>query len=551
LLRIEHAVWTLALIVLIVTIAYPLSMLVYYSVVTGGTPTFNAFRKMLHDPDLPTYVVNTIQLAVAVTALSILIGVPLAWLVVRTDLPGKRLIRTLAVLPFVLPPYIDAVAWISLADPAIGIINRVYRALGGEGRYVVNIYTFEGLVLVMALRFYVYVYLTTSSALEQIDPSLEEAARMSGASMLRVAKDVTTPLVMPSIVAGALLSFVAVCGNFGIPALIGDRAHYYVLTTRIYSMLSIPDLDRAAAYSIVLLLISVPLMIFQKVVLGRRKYVTVTGRATRPSVMSLGRVKHWVLAALLVFMVPTIIVPVITLVLTAFMANLGGSIFDLSNYTLSNFYAVLFINNDTVTAIMDSLTLALSSATSVAVFGALVAYIIVKTNIRGRAFLDWLASVPFVLPGTVFAIAMIFAFIRTPLYNTLMLVFVAYFARYMSYGVRTSIGALMQIDPSLEEAARVSGANWLRVLKDVVLPLLKAGIVAGWILVFMPTLSELTVSVILAPTLQPTIGMTIYNLMEEGQYEWTYALSSIVVVIVLAGQALINFVTKRFGIKAL
>ena len=549
-LRIEHVVWALALVVLLVTIAYPLSMLIYYSVVTGGVPTFNAFKKMLHDRELPIYIVNTLQLAVIVTILSVLIGVPLAWLVVRTDLPGKRLVRVLAVLPFVFPPYIEAIAWISIADPAIGIINRIYRALGGEG-HIVNIYSFGGLVLVMALRFYVYVYLTTSSALEQIDPSLEEAARMSGASMLRVAKDVTTPLVMPSIVAGALLSFVAVCGNFGIPALIGDRAHYYVLTTRIYSMLSVPDLDRAAAYSIILLLISIPLMIFQKMVLGKRKYVTITGRATRPSVMSLGRARYAVLAILLAFMIPTIIVPIITLVLTAFMSSIAGSIFDLSNYTLKNFYAVLFVNNDTRTAIMDSLTLALSSATSVALFGALVAYIVVKTGIKGRVFLDWLSSVPFVLPGMVFAISMIFAFIRTPLYNTLMLVFIAYFARYLSYGVRTSTGALMQIDPTLEEAARVSGANWLKVLKDIVLPLLKAGIVAGWILVFMPTLSELTVSVILAPTLQPTIGVAIYNLMEEGQYEWTYALSSIVVVIVLAGQALINIVTRRFGIKAM
>jgi len=549
-LRIEHVVWALALAVLIVTIAYPLAMLIYCSVVTGGVPTFTAFKKMLHDRELPIYVANTLELAVIVTILSILIGVPLAWLVVRTDLPGKKIIRTLAVLPFVFPPYIEAIAWISIADPAIGIINRIYRALGGHG-YIVNIYTFWGLVLVMSLRFYVYVYLTTVSALEQIDPSLEEAARMSGAPMLRVAKDVTIPLVMPSIVAGALLAFVAVCGNFGIPALIGDRAHYYVLTTRIYSMLSIPDLDRAAAYSILLLIISIPLMLLQRMVLGKRRYVTITGRATRPSVMSLGKARYGVFATLLAFMIPTIIIPIVTLVITAFMSSIAGNMFDIRNYTLRNFYEVLFVNNDTRTAIMDSVTLALSAATSVALFGALVAYIVVKTGIKGRLVLDWLSSVPFVLPGMVFAISMIFAFIRTPLYNTLTLVFIAYFARYLSYGVRTSTGALLQIDPTLEEAARVSGANWLRVLKDVVLPLLKAGIVAGWILVFMPTLSELTVSVILAPTLQPTIGVAIYNLMEEGQYEWTYALSSIVVVIVLVGQVLINLITKRFGIKAM
>ncbi len=549
-LSIEYVVWCFALATLVVTIVYPLAMLIYASITSDHKITFAAFTKMLEDKHLPEYIINTVNLALVVTLFSTLIGVLLAWLVVRTDIPGKNIIRTLAILPFVFPPYIEAMAWISFADPAIGVINKLYRLLGGTG-YIVNIYSFWGLVTVMALRFYVYVFLTTSSALEQIDPSLEEAARMSGAPILRVARDITIPLVMPSIIAGSLLAFVATCGNFGIPALIGDRAHYYVLTTRIYSVLSIPDLDRAAAYSLVLLLISIPLLLLQKYVLRGKKYVTITGRATKPSVMSLGRVRYIVFALLLVFMVPTIVFPITTLVLTSFMKSVSHSIFDVNSYTFKNLYEVLFEDPDTRTAITDSLVLALSSATSISLFGALIAYIIVKTKIKGKVLLEWISSVPFTLPGMVFAISMVFAFIKTPLYNTLMLVFIAYFARYLSYGVRSSIGALLQIDPSLEEAARVSGANWLRTLRDVVLPLLKAGIVSGWILVFMPTLSELTVSIILAPPIQPTIGVAVYNLMEEGNFEWAYALSTIVVVVVLAGHMLINLITRKVGIKSL
>ncbi len=546
----ERVAWLVTLLALLALVGYPLAMLVYGSLVIDGKLTLAVFYRIMRDPHLVEYTWNTLVLSAAVTLVSTAIGVPLAWLVVRSDMPYRGLVRLLAVLPFVFPPYIMAMGWISLADPTIGLVNRVYRALGGSG-YLVDIYGFHGLVLVMSFRFYVYVFLSTAAALEQMDPSLEEAARVSGASMLRVLRDVTLPLVAPSIASGALLAFVATAENFGIPALIGEPAGYRVLTTRIYSAIDMFDLEGAAAYSMILLALAVPLLVLQRHIARRRRYTTVTGRAVRPRLVGLGWARLPLLAVVLVLLVPSVVAPIVTLVLTAFLKTSYASVLDPRSYTLEHIYEVLFVNTDTQTAIMDSLVLAVTSATTVSLFGLLVAYLVARSRVPGRGLLDWLSSAPFTLPGSVFALAMILAFIGTPLYNTLALLYIAYVARYLSYGVRTCMGALLQIDPSLEEAARVSGAGWLRTLRDIVIPLVKHGVVASWILVFMPTLSELTVSVILAPPGQPTIGKAVYDLMEEGQYEWAYAMSLIVVAIVLAGQILVNLATRRVGVKPL
>ncbi len=548
---ITYLVYAFAIVTLLITVAYPLFMLVYRSLFTEtGQFSLSAYEKIFYDPMTLEFTINTLVLGVLVTFFAVLIGVPLAWIVTRTDLPYKNVIKTLAVLPFIFPPYIGAIAWIQLAAPYIGYLNRIAMALGLPAD-TFNIYTFWGLVIVMSFRFYVYVFLTTSAALEQMDPSLEEAARMSGARMFKVAKDITLRLVAPSIASGALLTFVAVTANFGIPALIGERAHYYVLTTKIYSALSIPDLDRATAYSIILLVMTGVALYIQRRAFRTRKYTTITGKTVRPSVALLGKWKIPIFVIVLAFLTITSIIPLASILISAFLKEIRLNPLDPSNWTFDNLYNVLFVNPDTTIAIKTSLFLSVTSATIITLYGALLAYIIVKTRIKGRTFLDWLSSVPYALPGTVVAVAIIFAFIRTPIFNTVWILLLAYFTRYMSYGVRTTVGSLMQIDPSLEEASRMCGANWLQTMKNIVLPLLKHGLIAAWILVFMPTLGELTVSIILYPPNNPTIGVATYNLMEEGQYNWAYALASLVAVIVIIAHIAIRKITGKFGVRGI
>ncbi|MBO8173819.1 MAG: iron ABC transporter permease [Thermococcus sp.] len=541
--------WLFSLVVLLVTIAYPLFMLIYKSLF--GEKGFGyAYKVIVSDPNTWVYAFNTVKLAVIVTFFAILIGVPLAFFVVRTDLPGRKIVRFLAVLPFILPPYVSAIAWIQLAAPYVGYINRIWKALGHSGN-LINIYSFAGLVLVMTLKFYVYVFLTVAAALEQMDPSLEEAARMSGAHPFKVARDVTIPLVMPSIASGALLAFVATCANFGIPALIGDRAHYYVLTTRIYSTLSIPDLDKATAYSILLVILTGVALLIQKKSFGEKRYTTLTGKTVRPSVIALGKHKGLIALFVFIFLALTSVIPLFSLFFSAFLKNLYSPLTSLSSFTIDNFKFVLIQDETTTTALRTSIFSALLASTIVTLFGALLAYMIVKTNVKGRLFMDWLSSVPYALPGTVVGVAIILAFIKTPIFNTLWIIPFAYFVRYLSYGVRTTVGSLLQIDKTLEEASLMCGANWLTTMKNIVLPLIKPGLIAAWILVFMPTLSELTVSIIIYPPNHPTIGVATYNLMEEGQYTAAYALSAVVAVVVILAQLVVNRITGKMGARGL
>ncbi len=544
----KYIVWILAIATLLASVAYPLFVLVYSSFTINGEFSLETYTRVFSSPETYKYTYNTLVLGVLVTLIASTIGVLLAWIVVRTDLPCKKLISTLAVLPFVFPPYIGAIAWIQLAAPYIGYLNRLFMALGYPGD-TVNIYTFTGLLMVMSFRFYVYTFLTTSAALEQIDPSLEEAARMSGARMLKVAKDVTLRLVAPSIASGALLTFIAVISNFGIPALIGERAHYYVLTTKIYSAFSIPDLKRATAYSMILLVIAAVGLYIQRRMFREQKYTTITGKTVRPSVARLGKWRIPVFILVLVFVSITAIIPLASIMISAFLREVRLNPFDPSSWTLKNLYDVLFVNRDTSVAVKTSLFLSITSATIITLYGALLAYLIVKTRIKGRSFLDWLSSVPYALPGTVVAIAIVLAFIKTPIYNTIWILLLAYFIRYMSYGVRTIVGALMQIDASLEEASRMCGASWASTMKDIMLPLLKSGLVASWILVFMPTLGELTVSIILYPPDNPTIGVATYNLMEEGLYSWAYALAFLVSIIVITAHIVVRKITGRLGVR--
>ena len=546
-MTLTQIMWLLSVIVLLITIAYPFSMLIY-QIFSGEGKFEYVYNVIANNPNTLNYLVNTVKLAIVVTFFSVLIGVILAFFTVRTNLPCRNAVRFLAILPFILPPYISAIAWIQLAAPYVGYINKIWMLLGGNEN-LINIYSFEGLVLIMTLKFYVYVFLTVAAALEKMDSSFEEAARMSGAHPFKVAKDITMPLVIPSIASGALLTFVASCANFGIPALIGDRAHYYVLTTTIYSALSIPDLDKAIAYSILLVIITAIALLIQKRFFGGKKYTTLTGKTIRPSLISIGKYK-WIIASFIFILLSmTSIIPLFSLFFSAFLKNLYSPITSLSSYTLDNFKFVLLHDETTKNALKTSLFSALLASTAVTAFGALLAYMITKTKVKGKLFIDWLSSIPYALPGTVVGVAIILAFIKTPIFNTLWIIPLAYFIRYLSYGVRTTVGSFLQIDKTLEEASSMCGANWLTTMKSIVLPLIKPGLITAWILVFMPTLSELTVSIILYPPNHPTIGVAVYNLMEEGQYTAAYALSAIVAIIIVFAQYIINNISKKIGEK--
>ena len=521
------------------TIVYPLYLVLVKSFSsTTGFSLQNYVKVFSQDVNVRA-LWNSIWVSLLSTALCVVAGTLLAMLVVRTDIPGKSWLRMLLLLPYGIPPFIGAMAWAQLFGPA-GYISKLYMSLTGAFSAPWRIYSAAGVVIVLAVYQFPVVFITVSGALGRIDTSLEEAARMSGASPLRTLMHVTLPLITPAITASALLAFVGCISNFGIPALLGFRARFFVLTTRIYSALSIPDMPLATAMAVLLAIISgIPLILARRLERGQSKYTVISGKSVRPQTLSLGSLRIPIFALVLAAALFAGVVPLASMLLTSFLRYWGAPL-SLSNMTLNHYKYILNLPM-AARAFRNSAMLAVAAATITMIAGSLVSYMSIKAKMRGAKVLDFIGTIPYAVPGTMVAIAMILAWSRPPLvlYGTIWVMLAAYLVHYMPFSLRTTNATLQQVHTSLEEAARMSGASWGRTMMDVVVPLIRPGLVAGWILVFMPALRELTISVLLWSQGAETIGVVIYNMQDAGYTQIAAALSTIVLLVILVGNTIV------------
>ncbi len=525
---------------LLLLVAFPLFEMLRRSFVFNGHLSVANYVAVFADRENYAPFVNTLILGLLTVAGSLVIAVPAAWLVARTNLPFRGLVETLLVLPFMIPPFVGAISWIQLASPRVGYLNKLWTALFGEGTGPFDIYNLGGVVLALTLHNYTYIYLILRAALERMNTSVEEAAAVAGASRLRVICDVTLRLVTPSITAGALLVFIDTIAEFGIPALIGMQGRFYVLTTQIYAYIhtgTFNGIRLAAALSSILMTVAGIGLILNDLYLRRRNYTVISGKGAPRRLVRLGRARWPVMAVFGVFFLISVIMPLVAVFISAFLRVWGLPV-ALSNMTLANFRYILFEYDLTRLALQNSLILAVSAAVATTVIGAFAAYISVKTRIRGRQLVDLLATVPHAIPGTVVALAMILAWSGAfwiNLYNTLWIILIAYIVRYMFFAFRNISAALGQVHPSLEEAAMVSGAGWLRTFRDILVPLVKPSLLASAILVFMPSFRELTVSVLLWGPETPTVGVSVFEMQDAGNYTAAAAMAALLLVIVLVG----------------
>jgi iron(III) transport system permease protein len=537
-----------ATIILLIIVAFPLLLLLIKSFEYEGA--FSLKNYLLAFGSARNYFAlwNTIKLGIATTVLSVLIGAPLAWLVVRTNLPFRNIFRTLFLIPYMIPPFVGAIAWSQLLSPRNGYFNKIIQHLFGLNDYIFNINSMPGLIWVMTLYFFPFVFITTAGALERMDPTLEEVAYVSGAGTFRVMREITLPLMIPSIAGGALLAFVASIANFGIPALIGMPGRIHVLTTRIYSLMysgGFGGIKRSLALSSILMITAIVGLFFNIFYLKKRQFTIIAGKSMRPNIVDLRqwKIPLFLIACLIVLII--VVAPFSSIFLTSFLKGWGAKI-ALENFTLENYKYILFEYDLTREAMKNSFLFAFTAATASIFLGSLVAYIVVKTESRMGKFLDILATIPYTIPGTVVAIAMILAWSGTygpNLYNTFWIILVAYIARYISFAIRSTISSLKQVHDSLEEASRISGAGWLTTFKNITLPLIKPGMIAGWFLIFMPTLRELTMSILLWSPKTVTIGVAVFEMQEAGYFQISAALAGILLIVVLVG----NFLIKLFS----
>ncbi|RKX73901.1 MAG: iron ABC transporter permease [Spirochaetes bacterium] len=541
-----------SLVLLAVLVVYPLGSLILRAFLSEGEVSLDNFSKVLSTRENFIALWHSLFVSIISTILATFLGTVLAWIVARTDIPFRKKIKTGLMMPFLIPPFIAAIAWLQLIGPA-GYINSIYMTVKETWNPLFVIYGKWAVILVMTVSGYPFVYLTTLGGLERMNPSLEEAGQISGAGTFRVMKDITLPMMAPTIGAGAILVFVSRIANFGIPAVMGMPDNYYVLTTKIYRLIDqsfvIPDAQAiATAMSMFLMIIAACGLLFVKFYLRGKEYTVISGKDVQPKLVKLGKWRYLLFAFAFLVILVIVVLPVIAILLTA-LTRAWGLPPTLDNWTLENFRYVLFDLDMSRRAIRNSIFLALSASTITTLMGAIISYVVVRGKMKSRQLIDFLASIPYSIPGTVFALGMIIAWNRAfwgrlNIYNTIWIILFAYIARYLAYSVRTVGSSLRQVDVSLEEAAWVSGSGWLQSFKDIVLPLIKSGLFASWFLVFMPTLRELTISVLLWSTGNETIGVAVYNLQEGGDVTSSAALAIIMIIVIFAGNYLIKKITR-------
>jgi iron(III) transport system permease protein len=544
------ALFLLVILLVFLIDVYPMLVMLLKSIQGPNGLTLQNFSEVFSDKRNTQAILHTFTVASAATCLALVLGTGLAYLTSRTDLPGRGLLRVLVVVPFFTPPFIYAMAWQQLFNPA-GYLNKLYLALCGTGQPLFNIYGPLGIILVMTAAGSATVFLLTEDAFRQMDRALEEAGQACGARPVRVVQDITLPIMLPKILAAAVVVFVTEISNFGIPAILGFQVSYYVLTTRIYQVLHEfyrgNSFEAASAMSTVLLVFAVFSLWLKDRAVKQGRHIVQAGKGEQIR-LQLGYLKMPLFLLVALLLLISSVLPLIAIGMTSLLKAYGLMPWP-GNLTLANFNQLLSLSL-VKRALLNTLVLAVSAATIAVVFGTVIAYILTRTNWKIKNWLDVAAATPYAVPGTIVALAMILAFSRPlpvlgiSLYNTLWIILIAYVARYLFFVIRTVSAAMSQVSSSFEEAARISGAPWLRSVTGILLPQIQRSILSSWILVFAHTISELTLSILLWSAGNETIAVAVFNLQETGNLTTSSALAVFLLLVSLGGYLLSEYFSR-------
>ena len=488
---------------------------------------------------------NTVIIAVMATAMAIVIGFLLAWILTRTNVPGRVLLERLMELPYYMTPLVGALAWAVIAGPKSGFVNQLWKAAGGGGD-IADIYTHFGIAWIMALFEGTVAFVMISASMKSMDPALEESARVMGASKLRTMLTVTLPLVMPGVLGATMFVFAEMLGSFAAALVIGIPARIYVITTAIWdSTLSFPpDYGRASAMGLALFVVMFAMLtLYRRLIMGG-SFATITGKAFRPRPMDMGRLAWLFFAVCCLYILLAVVLPVAALLFTS-LQRFATVILSQAQFTLANYETALSLG-PVRTALFNSLLLGFGVASVGVVVMAVLVWIIYRSNLRGRGAVEYLVMFPGAVPRLVFGLALLWAWLNIPIpiYGTLWLLALAYFTVMLPLGVRTLAGVGLPIDTSLEECARVCGAGWVYQMRTVTLPLLKPGVLAAWLLIFMACVRELGVSVFLMGPNSKVIGPSIVGAFSSSGTELTAAMALIQTFTVVVALLILFRVTR-------
>ena len=497
---------------------------------------------------------TSIQFAFGTSVFAFVLGTTLAWMNERTNTPFKSVFFALSLIPLVIPSILFTVSWILLASPQIGIINLVLQGQLGLAEPPFNIYSLGGMIWVDGLHYSPMAFLLMTAAFRAMDPSLEESATMSGASILQVARRVTLRLVWPAIVATILILFVRSIESFEVPALLGLPTGIEVFTSAIYQAVHRypSQVGLASAYAAALLIITTAGVYFVSTLSSRgSKYATMTGKGFRPRLIDLGRWRWLTAAIFVVYFLLIVVMPFSVLLWSSFQRFYSvPSMEAVRNLTLDP-YRFIFGYPNLLRAVVNSVMLSFGAATIVMLVTSVICWIVVKTKIRGRWILDNIASLPMVFPGLVLGLSIMIFYLNVDVgvYGTIWIMLIAYVTRFMPYGLRYNTTSMLQIHRELEESAAMSGASWGTTFHRIILPLLKPGLLAGWIYVMIVSIRELSTSILLYSPDTQVISIVIWELWENGQYVELSALGVLFILSLLVLVLVAQWLGKKYGVK--
>lgn len=538
----------------------PLFFLLWQSFFTPETATQPAILTLENyitaytSPETLRLLGNSVTFAAGTSILAFITGTGLAWMNERTNTPFKSLFFALSIIPLIIPGILFTVAWILLGSPKIGIINLLIQNWFNTDYVLFDVYSMWGMIWVEGLHYSPMAFLIMTAAFRSMDPSLEESAMMSGASIGQIAWRITLKLTWPAIFATFLILFIRAIESFEVPALLGLPVGIQVFTSAIYQAIhQYPSkVGLASSYAVTLLLITTVGIYFQSKLSSQgSKYSTVTGKGFRPRTMDLGKWRYLTAAIFIVYFALIVVLPFLVLVWSSLQKFYAvPSMEALQNLSLDA-YRFMLDYPTLASSAWNSLVLALGSATIIMLLTSVICWIVVKTKLPGRWLLDNLASLPMVFPGLVLGLAIMVFYLNFDIgiYGTMWILFIAYVTRFLPYGLRYNTTSMLQIHKELEESAAMSGASWGTTFRRIVLPLLKPGLMAGWIYIVIVSIRELSSSILLYSPGTEVISILIWELWENGQYVELSALGVMFIMLLFMLVMVAQMIGRKFGVK--
>jgi iron(III) transport system permease protein len=489
---------------------------------------------------------NTVLVAGVATVMAIIVGFAMGWILSRTNVPGRAAFEQLMALPYYVTPLMGALAWAIIGSPSGGFLNQIWRGLGGEG-HLIDINTPWGIAWVMALFEGSVAFVMIGAVMKSMDPSLEEASQVLGAGRLRTMLRITLPLVLPGVLGAAVFVFAEMLGSFSAALVLGLPSRFYVVTTAMYQLVSQypPRFPTAAAMGVSLFaLMFLMVWIYRRIITGG-SYATITGKAFRPRVMDVGPLRWTLLAVCIAYLGVAVILPVLTIVYASFQ-RLTSVVPRADNFTLANFSMALSLDAAR-SALWNSLLLGFGTASIGVLLMGFLSWLIYRSRLPGAGAIEYVLMFPQAVPRLVFAFGMLWAWLvfPIPIYGTLWLLLIAYLTVFLPLGLRTISGVILQIDRSLEESAQMCGAPWGYRLRTVTMPLLKPGLVAAWLLLFIASVRELGASILLTGPNAKVIAPAIVESWFSTSTELTAAMALLQTLAVAVALILLFVVARR------